>query len=58
MTASTRRRRARTQLVTANDVYRGGDPDAVAKAVAIVADPRRGAPELMAIDPKERQAAH
>src|ERR1700741_3585715 len=24
------------ELVTANDVYRGGDPDAVAKAVAIV----------------------
>jgi NAD-dependent dihydropyrimidine dehydrogenase PreA subunit len=46
------------QLVTANDVYRGGDPDAVAKAVALVQTHVEAHPELMAIDPKERQAAH
>ena len=46
------------QLVTANDVYRGGDPDAVAKAVALVQTHVDAHPELMAIDPKERQAAH
>ena len=58
MTASTRRRRVKQQLVTANDVYRGGDPDAVAKAVALVQTHVEAHPELMAIDPKERQAAH
>ena len=46
------------QLVTANDIYRGGDPDAVAKAVALVQTHVEAHPELMAIDPKERQAAH
>jgi ferredoxin len=46
------------QLVSANDVYRGGDPDAVAKAAALVQTHVEANAELMAIDPKERQAAH
>ena len=44
------------ELVTANSVYRGGDADAVAKAVAIVQSHIETHPELMAIDPKDRQA--
>ena len=34
------------QLVTANDVYRGGDPDAVAKAVALVQTHVEAHPEV------------
>jgi ferredoxin len=49
---------SQAQLVTANDVYRGGVPDAVAKAVALVQTHVEAHSELMAIDPKERQAAH
>ena len=45
-------------LIAANDVYRGGDPEAVAKAEAIVKAHIDAHPELMAIDPQERQAAH
>jgi NAD-dependent dihydropyrimidine dehydrogenase PreA subunit len=45
-------------LIAANDVYRGGDPEAVAKAEAIVKAHIDAHPELMAIDPKERQTAH
>jgi len=45
-------------LVAANDVYRAGDPGAVAKAEAIVKAHIAAHPDLMAIDPKERQAAH
>jgi NAD-dependent dihydropyrimidine dehydrogenase PreA subunit len=45
-------------LIPANDLYRGGDPGAVAKAEAIVQAHVASHPELMAIDPKERQSAH
>jgi ferredoxin len=45
-------------LIEANAVYRLGDGDAMAKAEAIVAAHVAAQPALMAIDPKERQAAH
>jgi NAD-dependent dihydropyrimidine dehydrogenase PreA subunit len=45
-------------LIEANAVYRLGDPDAMAKAEAIVAAHRTAQPELMAIPGPERQAAH
>ena len=45
-------------LIEANNVYRAGDPAAVAKAEAIVNAHVTAHPELMAIDPKERQTAH
>jgi NAD-dependent dihydropyrimidine dehydrogenase PreA subunit len=45
-------------LIAANDLYRGGNPEAVARAEAIVKAHIEAHPELMAIDPKERQAAH
>ncbi len=45
-------------LIDANTIYRNGDPDAMAKAEAIVKAHIATHGELMAIDPKERQAAH
>ena len=45
-------------VVTANGVIRGGDADAVAKAVAMVQSHIETHAELMAIDPKDRQAKH
>ena len=45
-------------LIAANDLYRGGNPEAVARAEAIVKAHIEAHPELMAIDPKERQTAH
>lgn len=45
-------------LIEANNVYRSGDADAVAQAEAIVKAHMEAHAELMAIDPKERQAAH
>ena len=45
-------------LIPANDIYRIGDPDAMARAEAIVKSHVDAHPDLMAIDPKERQAAH
>ncbi len=45
-------------LIAANDVFRTGDPDAVAKAEAIVKDHMAAHPDLLAIDPKDRQASH
>ena len=45
-------------LIAANDVYRSGEPDAVAKADAIVQEHVTAHADLMAIDPKDRQAAH
>jgi ferredoxin len=45
-------------LIAANDLYREGNPEAVAKAEAIVQAHIAAHPELMAIDPKDRQAAH
>ena len=45
-------------LIEANAVYRLGDADAMAKAEAIVAAHVQAQAGLMAIDPKERQAAH
>jgi NAD-dependent dihydropyrimidine dehydrogenase PreA subunit len=45
-------------LIPANDIYRNGDADAMAKAEAIVAAHVAAHADLMAIDPKERAAAH
>jgi len=45
-------------LIDANSVYRGGEASAVAEAVALVQGHIDSHPELMAIDPKDRQAAH
>jgi NAD-dependent dihydropyrimidine dehydrogenase PreA subunit len=45
-------------LIPANDVYRSGDPAAMAKAEEIVKSHAAAHPDLMAIDPKDRQAAH
>ena len=46
-------------LVAANDVYRqAANTGAVSKAVAIVQDHVEAHPDLMAIDPKERQSSH
>lgn len=45
-------------LIEANAVYRNGDADAMAAAEAIVKAHVDSHPDLMAIDPKERQAAH
>jgi NAD-dependent dihydropyrimidine dehydrogenase PreA subunit len=45
-------------LIEANAVYRAGDPDAVAKAEALVAKHRAAHPELMAIPAAERANAH
>ena len=45
-------------LIAANDIYRSGDAEAMAKAEAIVKDHVASHADLMAIDPKDRQAAH
>ena len=45
-------------LIAANDVFRTGDAAAVAKAEAIVKDHMAAHSELLAIDPKDRQASH
>jgi NAD-dependent dihydropyrimidine dehydrogenase PreA subunit len=45
-------------LIPANDIYRIGDADSMARAEAIVQAHVDSNPDLMAIDPKERQAAH
>jgi NAD-dependent dihydropyrimidine dehydrogenase PreA subunit len=45
-------------LIDANSIYRAGDPDAVAKAVSIVAEHVSSHPELISIPPAERAAAH
>jgi ferredoxin len=45
-------------LIAANDVYRSGDADTVAKADGIVKAHVAARADLMAIDPKDRQAAH
>ncbi len=45
-------------LIEANAIYRNGDAETMAAAEAIVQAHVDSHPELMAIDPKERQAAH
>jgi NAD-dependent dihydropyrimidine dehydrogenase PreA subunit len=45
-------------LIEANNVYRNGDADAMAKAEAIVKAHTASHPDLMKMDPKDRQAAH
>jgi NAD-dependent dihydropyrimidine dehydrogenase PreA subunit len=45
-------------FVEANAVYRAGDADAVAKAEAIVKAHMAAHPDLMAVAPAERAAAH
>jgi NAD-dependent dihydropyrimidine dehydrogenase PreA subunit len=46
------------QLVEANDVYRAGEPDTVARAEAIVQAHVAAHPELMAIPAADRAAKH
>jgi ferredoxin len=45
-------------LIDANNAYRSGDAAAVAKADAIVNAHVAAHPDLMAVDPKDRQASH
>jgi NAD-dependent dihydropyrimidine dehydrogenase PreA subunit len=45
-------------LIPANDIFRAGEPDAFAKAHAIVKSHVDDHRDLMALDPKDRQAAH
>ena len=45
-------------LIEANAVFRAGEPDTVARAEALVAQHKSAHPELMAIPPAERAAAH
>ena len=45
-------------LIEANAVYRAGDAGAVAKAEAIVKAHEAAHPDLMAVPPAERAAAH
>jgi ferredoxin len=45
-------------FVAANDVYRSGDPEAIAKAEALVQEHIAAHPDLMAIPAAERAAAH
>ena len=46
------------QLVEANDVYRAGEPDTVAKAEAIVQAHIAAHPELMTLPAADRAAKH
>ena len=46
------------QLVEANDVFRAGEPETVAKAEAIVQAHMAAHPELMAIPAADRAAKH
>jgi len=45
-------------LVEANALFRSGDADTLEKAEAIVKTHVEAHPDLMAIDPKDRQASH
>jgi ferredoxin len=45
-------------LIPANDIYRVGDADAMARAEEIVKEHVESHADLMAIDPKDRAAAH
>jgi hypothetical protein len=45
-------------LVEANAIFRAGEPDAVMRAETIVKAHESAHPELMAIAPAERAAAH
>jgi ferredoxin len=45
-------------LIAANDAFRTGDAGAVEKAESIVKEHITAHPDLMAIDPKDRQASH
>jgi ferredoxin len=45
-------------LVDANAIFRSGEPDTLEKASAIVNSHVAAHPELMAIDPKDRQGSH
>jgi ferredoxin len=45
-------------LIEANSVYRSGETAAMEQAEAIVKAHQEAHPDLMAIDPKDRQAAH
>ncbi|HXW04616.1 MAG TPA: ferredoxin family protein [Vicinamibacterales bacterium] len=45
-------------LIPANDVFRAGDPDAFARAEALVHAHIVAHPELMAVEPNDRQTSH
>jgi NAD-dependent dihydropyrimidine dehydrogenase PreA subunit len=45
-------------LIEANAIYRAGEPDAVARAEALVKAHTAANPQLMAVPPPERAAAH
>ena len=45
-------------LIPANDIYRLGEPEAMAEAEAIVQAHIDASTELMSMDPADRQAAH
>jgi NAD-dependent dihydropyrimidine dehydrogenase PreA subunit len=45
-------------LIEANTIYRNGEAEPMAKAEAIVKAHVSAQPDLMAIDPKDRQASH
>jgi hypothetical protein len=47
-----------TSLIEANAIYRAGDADAVSRAETLVKAHESAHPELMAIPPAERAAAH
>jgi len=46
------------ELIEANSVYRTGEADAVARAEAIVKAHQEAHPDLMAVAPADRAAAH
>lgn len=50
--------RWRFRSIEANAIYRAGDADAVARAETLVKAHESAHPELMAIAPAERAAAH
>jgi NAD-dependent dihydropyrimidine dehydrogenase PreA subunit len=50
--------KSQTSLIEANAIFRSGDPDAMARAEALVKAHQSAHPELMAIDAPDRAAAH
>ena len=50
--------RSQTSLIEANAIFRSGDPDAFARAEALVKAHESAHPDLMAIDAQDRAAAH
>jgi NAD-dependent dihydropyrimidine dehydrogenase PreA subunit len=50
--------KSQTSLIEANAIYRSGDPDAFARAEGLVKAHESAHPELMAVAPEDRAAAH